>query len=133
MTSFFNEIKSGDYELYISNVVLREIEQANELLKNKLITLVNSFNPVLLMHDLVAERLAFEYINDEVLTVKSIGDCRHAAIATVNGLDVLLSWNMKHLANYNRMRKINEVNSKNGYYKQLQLLTPLEIAEYEKD
>jgi len=33
----------------------------------------------------------------------------HAALATVYGIDVLISWNLKHLANLSRMRKINGV------------------------
>ena len=57
---------------------------------------------------------------------KSFDDCHHIAIATIRRVDILASWNFKHIVNENRIRGYNSVNLKMGY-DQLEILSPLEI------
>jgi len=42
-------------------------------------------------------------------------DAQHIAIATVNRIDVLVSWNFRHIMNLTRIRLYNSVNLKYGY------------------
>jgi len=42
-------------------------------------------------------------------------DANHIAIASVNNLDALASWNFKYIVSVNPIRKIHEINSKYGY------------------
>ena len=42
-------------------------------------------------------------------------DAYHVAIASVNQLDALVSWNFKHIVSMNPIRKIHEINMKHGY------------------
>ena len=60
-------------------------------------------------------KLANLYIKENVVTKKSIVDARHIALASINKVDVLVSWNFKHIVNYDRIRLYNSVNLKYGY------------------
>ena len=54
-------------------------------------------------------------------------DALHVAYATVHGLDILLSWNFKHLANVRREALIAAINQREGHGHTLRLLSPLEV------
>ena len=53
----------------------------------------------------------------------------HVAYATVCKMDILLSWNFKHLANVNKEARILAVNDGEGYNHSLRLLSPLEVQD----
>jgi len=57
---------------------------------------------------------------------KSFDDCHHIARAKISRVDILASWNFKHIVNENRIRGYNSVNLRMGY-DQLEILSPLEI------
>jgi hypothetical protein len=57
---------------------------------------------------------------------KSFDDCHHIALATISRVDILASWNFKHIVNENRIRGYNSVNLR-MWYDQLEILSPLEI------
>jgi len=66
-----------------------------------------------------------------LLKKNSFNDAKHAAIATVFQMDAVISWNLRHLANYKKMELINSVNFKMGYNKRLELITPMEVSDAE--
>ena len=45
----------------------------------------------------------------------------------INELDILLSWNFRHLANINKEIKIHAINLLEGYTKEFRMITPLEV------
>ena len=57
-----------------------------------------------------------------------LADALHIAVATVAGVDVLVSWNFKHIVNFRRIRAYNEVNRGMGYGI-LDIRTPREISD----
>jgi hypothetical protein len=56
----------------------------------------------------------------------------HIAISTIYQVDVLASWNFKHIVNLNRIRLYNAINLKNGY-KMLEIRSPREILKFDDD
>ena len=58
-------------------------------------------------------------------------DAYHIAVSVVNGIDYLVSWNYRHLANINKEHKVKLINFANNYYKEFRILTPLELISYE--
>ena len=78
-----------------------------------------------------SEELANKYIEDNILGKASINDAYHIAIASTNRLDVLISWNFKHIVNFNKIRLFNSANLKNGY-PQIEIRSPKELINYEK-
>ena len=73
--------------------------------------------------------LADKYISERVVGQTSLADCRHIALGTINRVDVLASWNFKHIVNLNRIKGYNSVNLKMGY-PILEIRTPQELVSY---
>jgi len=76
-------------------------------------------------------QLADSYLNNAVLPARSKMDAFHVAICVVNQIDVLLTWNYKHLANINRKNKLRRINLENNYLHPLEILTPFEVLDDE--
>ncbi len=125
---FFEQVKKGKYEIFISEIVLNEIGKAAEEKIIKLLDLIKQYQPVKLEVNDEILNLAEKYIAEEALPERAVNDSQHAAIATFFELDALISWNLKHLANLQKMEKINGINLKEGYPKRLELITPLEVS-----
>jgi len=62
-----------------------------------------------------ALNLAQQYILENVVGKTSFADCLHIALATIAKVDMLVSWNFKHIVNVYRIRGYNSVNLKMGY------------------
>lgn len=132
-SDFFNNY-IDEFDIYISDVVLLEIEKNTNLeLKNKMLKLVEKYNIKILdtKNDNKIIDLAKKYINESVIPKNKIEDALHLAVTTINELDILLSWNFRHLANIKKQMQINSINEREGYLKKLNLLSLLEV-EYEK-
>lgn len=69
----------------------------------------------LLQVDARADELADAYLEAGIVTAKYADDARHVAVATTHGIGVIVSWNFKHLANYQRESGFNRVNLMYGY------------------
>jgi hypothetical protein len=72
------------------------------------------------------EMLAEEYIAQAVVPPRMRVDGQHIAMATVARVDVLVSWNFRHIVNLNRIRAFNAVNLRLGY-PMLEIRSPLEV------
>jgi len=57
-------------------------------------------------------------------------DAQHTALATVSRVDVLVSWNFKHMVKLERIRDHNGINLKAGY-PLLEVRTPQEVISHD--
>ncbi len=71
--------------------------------------------------------LAQVYIDEKILGMASYNDAYHIALATVNRLDVLVSWNFKHIVNFDKIKLFNSVNLRLGY-PIIDIRSPLEFT-----
>ncbi len=69
------------------------------------------------------------YLKEGVVPEKSRVDARHIASATLARVDVLVSWNLKHIVNLQRIRGYNSANLKLGY-PILETRSPNEVLNY---
>jgi predicted nucleic acid-binding protein len=126
--SFFDSISAGFYEAYISSVVIDEINATPDtMLQKKLVNHINDFAPVMLEFDNEALALAEQYIASEFAGVNSqriYNDCRHVAVATVNDLKHIVSFNCRHLVNDRRIDGFNAINIRCGYDHMVDISTP---------
>jgi hypothetical protein len=74
--------------------------------------------------------LATEYLKEKVVGQTSSDDCIHIATATISKVDLLVSWNFKHIVNIQRIRGYNSINLKNGY-STLEIRSPKDLINYE--
>jgi hypothetical protein len=72
------------------------------------------------------EELADAYVREGAISAAMRADALHIALATVARVDVLVSWNFKHIVNLNRIHAYNAVNLKRGY-PLLEIRTPREV------
>lgn len=79
-----------------------------------------------------AIELANAYIAEKVVCKTSLEDCRHIALTSINEVDVLASWNFKHIVNLERIRGYNSVNMRKGFHV-LEIRSPKDLARYEND
>lgn len=71
--------------------------------------------------------LADNYIKEKVVGRTSKNDCLHIGMATVAKVDLLVSWNFKHIVNIYRIRGYNAVNIKLGF-PVLEIRSPKDIV-----
>ena len=56
----------------------------------------------------------------------------HIALSTIADVDILVSWNFRHIVRYDKIRQFNAVNLEQGYHI-LDIYSPREVTSYEKD
>lgn len=113
------------YELYISVITVEEIgEIKNDLKKQNISALTVKYNMQVLDFSDKAKNLANEYMIRGAIPPSEPQDAYHIAIATINEIDALASWNFKHIVSINPIRKIHEINRKYNY-------SPIEIGSLE--
>lgn len=123
----FDEFRTGNKIAVISDITLDELSFSRLEVRIHLDTIPNNFKEYIL-NDEQSEELADLYIKEKAVTQKSHEDALHIAIATINKVDVLVSWNFKHIVNLDRIRKYNAVNLMNGY-SMLEIRNPREILK----
>ncbi|MEX2590747.1 MAG: PIN domain-containing protein [Chitinophagales bacterium] len=126
---FFNSVERGEFKLAISEILYAELSNA-PLRIREILQKIQENNKIYVEYNSDARKLADEYLNSNVVGHKSITDCRHIATATVNQVEVLASWNFKHIVNLNKIHLYNGVNIQQGY-KSIEIRTPREILNYE--
>ncbi|MBT9131555.1 hypothetical protein B9J77_02790 [candidate division NPL-UPA2 bacterium Unc8] len=128
---FFNSIEEDAYEIYISEVVIREINDAPDPKRKTLLDLINKYTPVELEITEEANELTEVYINNGIVPKAKRNDAFHVAIATAFEMDAVITWNYQHLANLRKAELFNGVNLGRGYTKRLEMVTPMEVSRYE--
>ena len=126
----FDQVKKGEYRVVLSNVTASELLKAPERVRILLNELDIDYEIIALTDDAV--NLALEYIKENVVGQSSYDDCLHIAIATISRLDLLVSWNFKHIVNIKRIRGYNGINIKNGY-PSIEIRSPQDLIDYEND
>ncbi|MCL0049182.1 type II toxin-antitoxin system VapC family toxin [Dehalococcoidia bacterium] len=121
--SFFKEI--GNFEISISEITVAEIERTPDPeLMSKMKEVVAQFSVLSLTDDV--EWIAGEYIRHGAVPEGYPEDAYHIAIAVINGVDCLLSWNFKHIVRRRTRDIVTMVNTLNNY-RQIQIMTPAEL------
>lgn len=109
-------------QVFISDLVIREMEATgDEKLRANLIKLVKDFESISSESEGI-RILSEEYVSRGIIPVKHIEDAVHIAVATINSLDILVSWNFEHIVKLKTKREVNAVNVLLGY-------DPIEIIE----
>jgi hypothetical protein len=58
---------------------------------------------------------------------RRLDDARHVACALVNEVELLVSWNYRHIANLRKSKDFNAIAVLAGYRAGLEIHTPLEV------
>lgn len=121
-------LKTGQYDIYISDVVLDELGKCKEDKLKILISYLRQLSYHVIQTDEKSIELAEKFIDFGVLKRKSFDDCRHIAAAILSGCDIIVSWNFKHIVNVKTIRGIKVVTTLEGY-KDLLIYPPSALLE----
>ena len=125
----FKRLENHEIIFVVSDLLDLELLNAPKRVKELLHKYPNeSFERVELTEEAII--LADTYITEGVVGRTSLEDCRHIAMATINKVDVLASWNFKHIVNLERIKGYNSVNLRFGY-SMIEIRSPKNLIRYE--
>ena len=125
----FERVKLGKIVCVYSDLTETELIKAPENVKKYFNELPKENIERVIVNGEIIE-LATKYLEEKVVGKTSFDDCLHIATATLNKVDMLVSWNFKHIVNIYRIRGYNSINIKMNY-SSLEIRSPKEILEYE--
>jgi hypothetical protein len=128
---FFDRIFQKDFLVYFSEISEAELSLAPDFVKDLKSKIPTDSYRYLELDD-ESRELAETYIREKILGKTSLDDAYHIAIATVNRLDVLVSWNFKHIVNYDKIKLFNSINLRLGY-PMIEIRSPKEFVKYENN
>ncbi len=123
----FMEFISGKKNAVISDTVLKELERAPKEVREKINEIPAEFIEKYVITKEI-RNLTEKYLEQKIVASKFRDDALHIATATVLNVDVLVSWNFKHIVNLNRIKQFNSINLFEGY-KELEIRTPQEVLD----
>jgi predicted nucleic acid-binding protein len=129
--ALWEDFLEGSFVPVLSQLVAAEIRPAPEPVRAKYRDLLG-LGGELVEIDVEALQLAAAYERHGALPLALRNDMLHIALATVAEVDVLVSWNFKHIVRLDKIRLFNAVNLELGY-KPLQIYSPREVTLHGRD
>lgn len=127
----FDEFRATIKVAVVSDLTLRELEDAPEGVRDVLSALPEWTVEHVFLND-EAIKLADTYIAQGAVGLGHLVDAQHIAVAAIERVDVLVSWNFKHIVNLDRIRMFNAVNLMHGY-PLLEIRSPMEVLHEKED
>jgi hypothetical protein len=122
---------TGAFVQVLSEHTLRELQGAPDTVRARLLEIPEA-NQIVLLDTQEADSLAEAYIAHGIVGPGSRSDALHVALATIGRVDVMVSWNFKHIVNLGRIRLFNAVNLEQGYGL-VEIRSPREVLADEED
>ena len=127
----FERLDNNEIIFVVSDLLDLELLKAPEQVRQLLLDYpADKFQRVELTEEAIM--LADTYISEKVVGKTSLEDCRHIALATIHKVDVLASWNFKHIVNLERIKGYNSVNMRLGY-SIIEIRSPKDLVNYGND
>lgn len=118
------------YELYVSPIVRREAEKGDADAAKRRTDALEGISELPLTPK--AGLLAQKLVDGNVVPARFKEDALHIAIAAVERMDYLVSWNFRHITNAQMIPKIKQVCAENGY-RCAEICTPQMLQEEDQD
>lgn len=127
----FEEFRRGRAIAVISVLTLEELERAPDDVRAVLGRLPQGSVEYTGL-DKEAADLADSYIAEGIVGPGSLTDARQIAVATLNKVDVIVSWNYRHIVNLNRIQLFAAANLRQGLTTP-EIRTPIEVLEEDEE
>ncbi len=122
------DFRLGYFKPVLSDVVIAELADAPDNVRELYAGLQSLYPETLSITDSTLE-LANAYQERSILNQNFYADGLHIALATSAEVDLMVSWNFKHIVHFDKIRLFNAVNIELGY-KPLQIYSPREVTRY---
>jgi predicted nucleic acid-binding protein len=116
------------FDLYVSELVLREARGGDAQAATERLAVLETIELLEITPD--ALDLANQLVLEAAIPQKAIADALHIATAVTSGINFLLTWNCKHIANATMRSKIERICRATGYEPSI-ICTPEELMEDE--
>jgi hypothetical protein len=107
------DLQREKHEIFMSQVVLDEIAAGERAMAERRLELMAGL--ALLISTPDVEALAADVLKSGLLPANADGDAAHIALATVHEMDILLTWNCRHIANAAIVGRLRRLVEKQGY------------------
>jgi predicted nucleic acid-binding protein len=124
--ALLDKARAGRVHGYISDVVLGEVARAPAQKRAELENLISASNLGILDTTERAVHLAQKYIDEGIFPGRYVNDALHVAVAVVNNLDCVISWNFRHIVRPTTRRRVNAANRLLGY-PEIEIASPEEV------
>ena len=132
ITVIFFDQYAKQYDLFGSDVLLSELSaDPNSHRRERHFRVLTDYRVSILppIFDAEVALLADAYLREGVVSERKRFDALHVAYATVFEMDVVLSWNFKHLANLRREARFVAINQTEGYLRSPRIVSPMELED----
>ena len=99
--------KRQEFDCFVSLAVIEELRSGDMDAADKRIEQIQGLSVLEITEE--AEYLARKIVEAGAIPYRAVRDAAHIAIATVNEIDYVLTWNCRHLANAQIIRKVSLV------------------------
>ena len=130
--AFFEAVGSGQFEGYTSVYAYNELDKASEPQRSNMLHLIEKYHIKVLDTSEEIIHLAEKYIANNIIPKKKRMDALHIAVASVSELDIIMSYNFKHINKLKTKTLIPAVNQISGY-RDIFIAQPEEVIDYEVD
>ena len=124
------DFRLKNFQAVLSQLTFDEISKAPQRVQDTL-TMLLDYEPEILEITKDALELSEQYLNRKILPTKFRDDALHIALASLANVDVLVSWNFRHIVHYNKNSLFNAVNIENGP-KSIDIYSTREVTNYEE-
>ena len=128
--AFIDAVRAGGFALVTSELVSQEIAAAPQDVRQ----LFDDMLPMAQIATIADETLHLQqaYLGAGIVSQRFATDALHVALASVFGASMIVSWNFRHIVNFQKIPKYNAVNKLHGY-SDIAIYSPLEVIEHEDE
>lgn len=124
---FDQELKKGGYEIFHPTWCF-EANTKDSDRRNKLLTFAGELQAEILEPTNEVETITEKFLKTGIIPRKVQADAIHLALAIVNRMDYILSWNFQHLVRPTTRKAVREFAILEGY-KIVEITTPEEVLQ----
>jgi hypothetical protein len=118
------EARRGKFQLFVSELVLEEVVRGDRALAAQRLAAIAGC-PILEATG-AAKSLTLELLDSGLIPTKAAADAAHIAVAAVQGMDFLLTWNCRHIANAMTVDRVRDLCARRGFPAPV-ICTPYEL------
>ncbi len=126
ITSEWWDNRLNDFDIYISQIVIDEAGEGDSVASAKRMEMIREFSLLEITEQVI--NLAEKIIIEKIIPEKAVRDALHIAVATFHEMSFLLSWNCKHIANAEIIKRLRKTVADEGFELPV-ICTPEELLE----
>ena len=135
--SLFSQIQKEFFLTFYSDITLAEIERTEDSIKRqRLLDMILDFElqKIAMPPAALLQPLTSLFLDRQIIPRDKRDDALHLALVILSPqIDYFITWNCRHLANINVVRRLKSAALSLGYEIKFEIVTPEEVIFYEEE